>query len=283
MSKLLKAYDRSRVPLYIQVASVMRQRIEAKQWRPGEKISTLVELEQEFQVARVTVRQAIDILREEGLLRCQQGRGTFVAAKPLSRHWLKLATSWDVLVASIKDNVPKRIKVDNPPPLPSLGEGEGEHAAKYVFLRTVQYKDGEPYGIVNLHLASDIYERDPNAFCASLSARRRPSAAASSSTGRGSPSTSPISPTAARSFSCISTCWPIHARRRAARNAPGCRPRPRERRTEASDAGLRGCDCYHPKIGIIVSTVALIGSAGAERARAPASRRSCAARSIGLE
>jgi GntR family transcriptional regulator len=142
----------------------MRQRIEAKQWRPGEKISTLVELEQEFQVARVTVRQAIDILREEGLLHCQQGRGTFVAAKPLSRHWLKLATSWDVLVASIKDNVPKRIKVDNPPPLPSLGEGEGEHAAKYVFLRTVQYKDGEPYGIVNLHLASDIYERDPNAF-----------------------------------------------------------------------------------------------------------------------
>ena len=58
MSKLLKAYDRSRVPLYIQVASVMRQRIEAKQWRPGQKISTLVELEQEFQVARVTVRQA---------------------------------------------------------------------------------------------------------------------------------------------------------------------------------------------------------------------------------
>ncbi|MEA2967411.1 MAG: GntR family transcriptional regulator, partial [Alphaproteobacteria bacterium] len=122
MSKLLKAYDRSRVPLYIQVASVMRQRIEAKQWRPGQKISTLVELEQEFQVARVTVRQAIDILREEGLLHCQQGRGTFVAAKPLSRHWLKLATSWDVLVASIKDNVPKRIKVDNPPQLPSLNE-----------------------------------------------------------------------------------------------------------------------------------------------------------------
>ena len=82
MSKLLKAYDRSRVPLYIQVASVMRRRIEAKQWRPGEKISTLVELEQEFQVARVTVRQAIDILREEGLLHSQQGRGTFVADKP---------------------------------------------------------------------------------------------------------------------------------------------------------------------------------------------------------
>jgi GntR family transcriptional regulator len=28
----------------------------------------------------------------------------------------------------------------------------------------VQYKDGEPYAIVNLHLASDIHQRDPNAF-----------------------------------------------------------------------------------------------------------------------
>ena len=58
MSKLLKAYDRSRVPLYIQVAAVMRQRIERQQWRPGEKISTLAELEQEFEVARQFVRLA---------------------------------------------------------------------------------------------------------------------------------------------------------------------------------------------------------------------------------
>ena len=68
MSKLLKAYDRSRIPLYIQVAAIMRQRIERQQWRPGQKISTLVELEREFEVARVTVRQAVDILRQEGLL-----------------------------------------------------------------------------------------------------------------------------------------------------------------------------------------------------------------------
>ena len=80
------AYDRSRVPLYIQVAAVMRQRIERKQWQPGQKISTLEELEREFEVARVTVRQAIDLLREEGLLRCQQGRGTFISDDPPRRR-----------------------------------------------------------------------------------------------------------------------------------------------------------------------------------------------------
>jgi GntR family transcriptional regulator len=164
MSKLLKAYDRSRVPLYIQVAAVMRQRIDSQQWLPGQKISTLVELEHEFQVARVTVRQAVDILCEEGLLHCQQGRGTFVSDRPPDRHWLKLATEWDVMIASIKDNVPRRIRVDNPPPFPDLAESEGTRAAAYSFLRSVQYRDAAPYGIVNVHLARDLFDRDPEAF-----------------------------------------------------------------------------------------------------------------------
>jgi GntR family transcriptional regulator len=164
MSKLLKAYDRSRIPLYIQVASVMRQRIDSKQWQPGQKISTLVELEREFQVARVTVRQAVDILCEEGLLQCHQGRGTFVSEKPPDRHWLKLATEWDVLVAQIKDNVPRRIRVDNPPAFPELRDGEGTLATEYRFLRSVQFKENAPYGIVSVHLASGIFERDPEAF-----------------------------------------------------------------------------------------------------------------------
>jgi GntR family transcriptional regulator len=164
MSKLLKTYDRSRIPLYLQVAAVMRQRIERLQWPPGQKISTLVELEREFEVARVTVRQAIDILRQEGLLHCHQGRGTFVTEKPPNRHWLELATDWEILIDSIKDNVPKRIKVDHPPAFPELREGEGMLGPKYRFIRSVQYKDGEPYGIVNLHLAQAVFDRAPEAF-----------------------------------------------------------------------------------------------------------------------
>jgi GntR family transcriptional regulator len=164
MYELSRVYDRSRVPLYIQVASVMRRRIETKQWYPGAKIPTLVELEREFQVARVTIRQAVHILREEGLLHSQQGSGTFAAEKSIDRHWFKLATTWDVLIESIRNNVVKRIKVDNPPKSPVLRAGEGELAANYVFQRSVQYKGSEPYGIVNLHLARTIYKRAPATF-----------------------------------------------------------------------------------------------------------------------
>lgn len=164
MSSLLRAYDRSRIPLYLQVASVMRQRIETGEWRAGQKISTLVELEDEFQVARVTIRQAVDMLSKEGLLDCQQGRGTFVSGGALDRRWLRLATDWDVLVASIKDNTVKRIKVDKPPPLPTLKEGEGLLAHEYVYLRSCQFKDGQPYGLVSVHLARHVFERDPHGF-----------------------------------------------------------------------------------------------------------------------
>lgn len=165
MSKLLKAYDRSRVPLYVQVASVLRQRIESGRWAPGQKIATLVELEQEFEVARVTVRHAIDLLCEEGLLVTRQGRGTFVRQHTgKDKHWLRLATDWDILTELIRDNVPKPIRVNSPPPFPALGEDEGRLAPDYVYLRSVQFKDGDPYGVVSLHLARPIFDRNPEAF-----------------------------------------------------------------------------------------------------------------------
>lgn len=164
MSKLLRAYDRSRVPLYIQVAAVMRQRIETGAWQPGSQISTLVELEREFQVARVTVRQAVELLREEDLLRSEQGRGTFVAERPPTRHWLKLATDWDVMVAQIKNNSVKRIRAGTAAARPSLREGEGRLAGEYVFLRSLQFKASDPYGVVSVHLARALFDRDPQAF-----------------------------------------------------------------------------------------------------------------------
>ena len=164
MSKLKTTYARSRVPLYIQVASALRRRIETGHWRQGEQISTLEELEQEFEVARVTVRQAVELLQDEGLVHRQQGRGTFVSDKLKDKHWLKLETTWDALVASIKDNVPTMIRVENPPRHPKLDEGEGRLADEYVFLRSVQLKNGAPYALVDLHLDRGIYERSPQTF-----------------------------------------------------------------------------------------------------------------------
>jgi GntR family transcriptional regulator len=164
MGRFSALYDRSRVPLYLQVASVMRQRINSSRWVEGERISTLEELEQEFGVARVTIRQAIELLRVEGLLQAQQGRGTFVSGKAVNNRWLNLATDFDSLVESIRSNVLKRVFIQRDAEPPVLIPGEGNPAKAYTFLRSVQFNSGKPFSVVNLHLDQKLFLRDSKRF-----------------------------------------------------------------------------------------------------------------------
>jgi GntR family transcriptional regulator len=164
MGKFSTLYDRSRVPLYLQVASVMRQRINSARWVEGERISTLEELEEEFGVARVTIRQAIELLRVEGLLRAQQGRGTFVSGRPPNNRWFNLATDFDSLLESIRNNVLKHVFIQRDTEPPELVPGEGKPAKAYTFLRSVQFNSGKPFSVVNLHLDQELFLRDSKQF-----------------------------------------------------------------------------------------------------------------------
>lgn len=65
-------------PLHAQVAAILKERIISGVWRNGDNIPTEKELCAEFDVARGTVRQALQKLESEGYLRREQGRGTFV-------------------------------------------------------------------------------------------------------------------------------------------------------------------------------------------------------------
>ena len=162
---ILQATDRaSGVPLYLQLAAAMRERIHRGSLPPGSKIPSLDNLQTEFGVARVTVRQAMDRLEREGLISRHKGKGTFVKSNGGDRHWLHLETQWESLLHSIRDNLPTRIPVDDPPPLPSLGECGAKPALAYEFLRSIQAHDGDPYALVNVHLAKDIYDRAPESF-----------------------------------------------------------------------------------------------------------------------
>ncbi|MEO5882705.1 MAG: GntR family transcriptional regulator [Caldimonas sp.] len=164
MQRTLNSDRRGRIPAYIQVGAALRRRIEIGDWQPREQIATLEELEEEFQVARVTVRQAVDLLEREGLVTRQQGRGTFVSATVNDKRWLTLETSWQAVLASIKNNVPHFIKVANPPPAPRLRSGDGVLADEYVFLRSVQLKGGVPYAVASVHISKPIFDKKRERF-----------------------------------------------------------------------------------------------------------------------
>lgn len=73
----------SATPLYRQIANVLYAEIASGVLAPGAPIASEAELQERFQVSRVTLRQAVGILVDEGLVVRQQGKGTFVEAKPL--------------------------------------------------------------------------------------------------------------------------------------------------------------------------------------------------------
>lgn len=72
-------------PLYLQLADLLRQEIERGTLRRGEPIPTEAELCQRYEISRATVRQALGVLVDEGLIVRRRGRASFVApAQPVT-------------------------------------------------------------------------------------------------------------------------------------------------------------------------------------------------------
>ncbi|MGW1885969.1 GntR family transcriptional regulator [Streptomyces sp. NPDC001970] len=64
---------------YLQLAEIVRARIQRGDWAPGRAISSETQLVQQYGVARTTVRRAIAALVAEGVLFVVPQRGTYVA------------------------------------------------------------------------------------------------------------------------------------------------------------------------------------------------------------
>ena len=69
-----------KVPVYIQIHNEIRKEIESGKWAVGERIPSERQLSQDFDVSRMTLRQAIQTLVDEGILQRQVGSGTYVAS-----------------------------------------------------------------------------------------------------------------------------------------------------------------------------------------------------------
>lgn len=66
------------VPVYRQVAAVLRGRIEDGTYLPGRRLPSVTGLVQEFGVAQLTARKALRVLVDEGLATMTPGMGTYV-------------------------------------------------------------------------------------------------------------------------------------------------------------------------------------------------------------
>ena len=71
---------------------MIRSRVASGEYAPGRLLPSESDLVAEFDASRVTVRRALESLRDDGLLDARQGFGWFVATEPLQQSLGRLAT-----------------------------------------------------------------------------------------------------------------------------------------------------------------------------------------------
>ena len=68
------------LPAYLQIHNQIKKEIDEEVWQIGQRLPSERDLAETFQVSRMTLRQAITLLVEEGVLERRVGSGTFVAS-----------------------------------------------------------------------------------------------------------------------------------------------------------------------------------------------------------
>ncbi len=103
----MRPLDRNgNIPLVYQLGQAIRERIVAGEYRPGQPIPTEDQLQKFYGVSRTTVRLALAKLVNEGYIRRQQGKGTYVnpkglvtkgKPKPLSRDMFGVKSTTQII------------------------------------------------------------------------------------------------------------------------------------------------------------------------------------------
>lgn len=143
---------RSAVSRYIQLASLFRRRIEAGDWPIGRQIPTIDDLAAECGVARATVRNALDMLQDEGLIERYRAKGTFVRQRSKQQLWCEVATDWSGLLAARDDAVIELLNDERGLQPPTVPHPIGTLAPSYRRLTRRHARHGAPFLLAHLYI-----------------------------------------------------------------------------------------------------------------------------------
>ncbi|MDR5822016.1 GntR family transcriptional regulator [Caballeronia sp. LZ043] len=164
MLTMTRASLASPIPLYLQIADALRDRIARGVWQQGQLIPTLEQIADEFDVARVTARQAVQMLMTEGALTPQRGRGTFVSAAAPSIKPVQVVTNLQELAEMYRSTTPELLTVDENSRAPAVGASLGALAPAYTHMKRVHSTEGAPYCVISLYLDERIFSKSPERF-----------------------------------------------------------------------------------------------------------------------
>jgi GntR family transcriptional regulator len=139
---------------YRTIADELRRRVSDGTYAAGRLLPSEAEFGVEFDASRVTVRRALELLRDEGLVDARQGFGWFVAAAPLRQSLGRLATIEGQLAdGGIR---PERRILEFAFERASREVRSVLGAEQVLRVRRLNLADGEPFAVVTVWCRSDL-------------------------------------------------------------------------------------------------------------------------------
>lgn len=150
------------VPLYVRLSNLFRDNIAAGRWPAGSQIPTIPELCEEFRVARVTVRQALQALVKEGLLTSTRGRGTFVdESRSHATSSIELRSAINDPLRTGPSETMKILRRQKARHLPAELATDSPQYPEYMRIHKIHCLHGKPFQVVDTYVAAPVYARFP--------------------------------------------------------------------------------------------------------------------------
>ncbi|MEO4052158.1 GntR family transcriptional regulator [Solibacillus sp. CAU 1738] len=160
----------SHTPIYIQIEEILKQRIYLEEYKIGENIPSERELSMQFDVSRMTVRQAITSLVNSGLLYREKGRGTFVANPKLEQVLIGLMGFTEDMRARGMEPSSKVLRFEKIiPPVDIARDLMLEHGEEVFFVVRIRSANLKPMSLERTYIPVKIYpELDEKKIMGSL-------------------------------------------------------------------------------------------------------------------
>ena len=145
------------IPKYFQLANILREKIENGEFPAQDAIPSERQLEEQYNLSRPTIRQAIDLLERQGYLYRVHGRGTFVSPPKLQKGMLELTSfSEDMRNRGLMPGG-RILEFGYLKPSAKIAKqlGLNDKDAQVLRIKRLRTGNGEPIGLQDSYLALD--------------------------------------------------------------------------------------------------------------------------------
>ncbi len=149
--------EAGRTVRYREIADDLRRQVEAGRFAAGRVLPSEADLSASYRASRVTIRRALEVLRDEGLLDARQGFGWFVASDLLRQRLGRLSTIEDQLSASGITAERRVLEFAFVVAEPRVQRVLG--ADQVLRVRRLNLADGEPFARVTVWCPAELGDR----------------------------------------------------------------------------------------------------------------------------